>query len=307
LLLLSQGGIQNQAPSLKERAIQVTQIPPALMKKYRTVGVKNGSKNFTMRTPPGNPVRKSEKKTSPSQESAGKSASKNQEDAKNLSFKNLQAKVKESDLPPDPQLKKTQEQKLSKTDSSVRGAQRAIVKKEIVAAENGVPLTSLRSSQAIENFKRQELIRRDLSKSLGTQSSDAEILGRAGFNLHFEPPEGVNEDELNSTEKIFYSFQKRTFVSYVNSFLSTYQNAILNKPQIQSALRNEKHLLTGKIDFDKDGNILRIKILRSSHDDDIHNLFEKTLREIRTLPNPPKDLVDGRDQFTIYYQLSVNY
>ncbi|MCR9205080.1 MAG: TonB C-terminal domain-containing protein [Halobacteriovoraceae bacterium] len=293
---MSKLGSQPTEPYNIDKAIQVTQIPPELLKKYRTVGIKDGRKQFMIKTPKGSPVSKSKKKNPPLE---GKGEKKN---PKNLSFKNLQAKVKESDLPPDPQI-----QKKNFKNSEFKEVQKTALKKEIKAAENGVPLTSLRSSQAIENFKRQEIMRRDLSKSLGTQSQDAEILGRAGFNLHFEPPEGVSEDELNSVEKIFYSFQKRTFVSYVNSFLSTYQQALLNKPQIKSSLRNDRHLLTGKIDFDRQGNILRIKILRSSHDDDVHELFEKTLREIRTLPNPPKALIEKRDQFTIYYQLSVNY
>lgn len=283
-------------PPIIDRAIQVTQVSPEMMKRYRTVGIKNGKKQFTMKTPEGLPVSKSKKKNQPEQKKAGEKAT------QNLSFKNLQAKVKESDLPPEPQV-----QNKNMKEPVPKEVQRTILKKEIKAAEEGVPLTSLRSSQAIENFKKQEIIRRDLSKSLGTQSRDAEILSRTGFNLHFEPPEGVSEDELNSVEKIFYSFQKRTFISYMNSFLSTYQQTLLTKPQIQSTLRNDRHLLTGKIDFDKEGNILRIKILRSSHDDDVHALFEKTLREIRTLPNPPKALIEKREQFTIYYQLSVNY
>lgn len=281
LLLLQGKGAPQPGQSLQERAIQVSQIPPSLLKKYRSVGVRGGSKTFQMKTPPGSPVSKNKKTNQPSSAS----------NPKNLSLKNLQAKIEDTNK----QVAKSSEAKFP------------LKKKEIKAAENGLPLTALRSDQAVENFRRQERMRRDMVKGLGTQSTQAEILGRAGFNLHFEPPDGVPEDELNSTEKIFYSFQKRTFVTYVNSFMSTYQQMILNKPQIQSTLRNDKHLLTGKIDFDKEGNILRIKILRSSNSDDVHNLFEKTLKEIRSLPNPPDALVDGKDTFTIYYQLSVNY
>jgi outer membrane biosynthesis protein TonB len=76
---------------------------------------------------------------------------------------------------------------------------------------------------------------------------------------------------------------------------------------LRTALQSERHLLTGKIDFDKEGNILRIKILRSSPSDEVHQLFEETLKEIRSLPNPPKALVENREQFTIYYQLNINY
>ncbi len=184
--------------------------------------------------------------------------------------------------------------------------EKILIKKEIQAAEQGIPLTALRSSQAVNNFRRQQQFQFDMLRDSGAQSQQAEILKSTGFNLHFEPPEGIPEDELNTAEKIFYSFQKRTFIGYVNSFMSSY-NATLNQyPQIKNALRNERHLLTGRITFDKEGNIMRIKILRSSNNDEVHKLFEKTLLNIRSLPNPPKAIIEDKDQFNIYYQLRIN-
>lgn len=286
------------------------------MRKYRTVGVRGGSKKFSMKTKRGNGAKKNEGKGPLRLENSSKDLSKGKAaqskgDAKNLSLSSLKAQVSEKDLPPpveDPRKQfNRQRQEEAKKQAFTPEQKRIIIKKEIQAAEAGVPLTALRSDQTVENFRRQESIRRNLMQQMGTKSSRAEVLKRTGFNLHFEPPEGVSEDELNSVEKIFYSFQKRTFTTYVQSFLSTYQQKIINKPQIRAALKTERHLLTGKIDFDKEGNIMRIKILRSSPSDEIHELFEETLKGIRSLPNPPKDLVEKREQFTIYYQLHINY
>jgi hypothetical protein len=92
----------------------------------------------------------------------------------------------------------------------------------------------------------------------------------------------------------------------VNSFYSSYQSLILKRPSLLGVLQSERHLMTGKVIFDKEGNIMRIKILRSSSNDDLHELFETSLKDIRSLPNPPKDLVKNREEFTIYYQLRVN-
>src|SRR5690606_22823904 len=108
--------------------------------------------------------------------------------------------------------------------------------------------------------------------------SDAKKLSQTDFDVNFVPPEGVSEDELNSAEKMFYSFQKRTFETYVNSFLSTYNDLSRTNPRIRDPLMNERHFLTARVIFDLEGNIMSIRILRSSPNDDIHNLFEKTLR-----------------------------
>ncbi len=283
--LTNNGYFPAQRGDVRDRSIEVERISQEELKKYRVVGVKNGKKNFSIKTPRGD-MGKNKK----SQRPAG---------AKGLSLRNLQTKIDPKSLkeisklrePPRVQEKKEKE---------------PIIKKEIKAAESGIPLTALRSKEAMQNFARQEGLRQEMLKNLSTQSSQADVLKRTGFNLHFEPPEGVSEDELNSVEKIFYSFQKRTFLSYVNAFLSSYHSKVLNTPQVQTAMRTERHLLTGKIDFDREGNILRIKILRSSHNDDIHELFETTLREIRSLPNPPKAIIENKEQFTIYYQLRIN-
>lgn len=280
---------------LSDRAIKVESFSPSQMRKYRQVGVKNGAKNFSLPTPRGNSVSKSKKNSEQEKGEGG------------LSLEKLQAKVDTKAL------EKDFDERLQKRDIKAREEKKMVkdtpqfLKKEIKAAESGVPLTALQSSTATENFRRQESMRRNMLSQMGTNSDRAEILKRTGFNLHFEPPEGITEDELNSVEKIFYSFQKRTFVTYVNSFVSTYQDKLLNRPQLATALRNERHLLTGKIDFDREGNILRLKILRSSPNDDVHELFEETLRGIRTLPNPPKAMIEGKEIFTIYYQLNINY
>lgn len=296
LHLLKQNPSLSKTQQLMEKAVNIERISPQQLRKYRTVGVKGGSKNFQLKTPKGSPQVKKDKSRPQPQGNGGE-----------LSFSNLQAKVTEKDLPPPrekPQNSRTQNEARKNFQSKQKTA---VIKKEIQAAESGVPLTALRSDQTVENFRRQESIRRNMMKEMGTKSTRAEVLKRTGFNLHFEPPEGVSEDELNSVEKIFYSFQKRTFTTYVTSFLSTYQQKIINKPQLRTALQSERHLLTGKVDFDKEGNILRIKILRSSPSDEVHQLFEETLKGIGGLPNPPKALVEKREQFTIYYQLNINY
>ncbi len=143
-------------------------------------------------------------------------------------------------------------------------------------------------------------------QELSVDDEDAKALKVAGFNINFTPPEGVNEDELNSTEKIFYAFQKRTFLSYVNSFLKSYNDIAVTRPNFKKIFMSEKHTMVGKITFDREGNIVAVKILQWSLNDDMEKLFENTLENIRSLPNPPKAYLGPDDKFTMYYQLKIN-
>jgi len=309
LVIASKEIQMNSSQSIQDRAIQIDKMTQAQIDQYRRVGVKGGRKSFNMRTQTGNSVSKS-KNNSPTVKPPqdGVSGAKGQE---NLSLQQLQAKpnpetAKETSPNSNQNpLKKSDIQKIQE-ELKKPNLSKAMIKKEIQAAEEGVPLTALRSNHALNNFRRQKEIQFGMLRDMGQHSTRAEILKSTGFNLHFEPPEGVPEDELNSVEKIFYSFQKRTFIGYVNSFMSSYQDTLNHYPQIQNALRSERHLLTGKVTFDKEGNIMRIRILRSSQNDEIHRLFETTLRNIRSLPNPPKAIIENRDQFDIYYQLKIN-
>ena len=305
VILTREINVGSQVP-IEQRAIQIDRIDQAQLNKYRRVGVRGGTKGFNMRSKRGNTVSKG-KNNSPTNLSPQEGV-KGAKGQKNLSMDQLQAKVDPKRVEKVPAKNAPMKQVSPSLEEKPLTPQqeKILIKKEIMAAEHGVPLTALRSSQAMNNFRRQKEIQFGMLRDMGQQSTQAEILKTTGFNLHFEPPEGIPEDELNSVEKIFYSFQKRTFIGYVNSFMSSYQDTLNRHPQVKNALRSERHLLTGRVTFDKEGNIVRIKILRSSQNDDVHRLFEDTLRNIRSLPNPPKAIIEDKDQFNIYYQLKIN-
>ncbi len=77
-------------------------------------------------------------------------------------------------------------------------------------------------------------------------------------------------------------------------------------PYIEPRLRQETHIMTGRVTFDIDGNIVSIKMLKWSGDDNIQKLFEETLKSIRSMPNPPNGLITNDKEFIIYYQLNIN-
>ncbi|MEI8346050.1 MAG: hypothetical protein WCG27_01185 [Pseudomonadota bacterium] len=152
----------------------------------------------------------------------------------------------------------------------------------------------------------QRAMQQDVLKEMAVNSDNAPALRSTGFNIQFTPPDGVKEDELNGQDKIFYSFQKRTYMSYLNSFIKTYNKKVLERPIVKLAFSNENHNLTGRVVFDKMGNIVSIKIIQWSDNDEIEKLFEETLESIGALPNPPKALLEEKEQFTVYYSLKIN-
>ena len=259
--VLSKISVTEQKP--QDRAIKVVSMTPEEIKKYRTVGVKNGSKDFSSQVK----VPKKQDSVPAAKES-----------------------IKLGEL------------------GSVDTSNVAPPIKKVAASSNQIEkLKPIGDSQApIEVKATRTKDRYNTLKNMGVADDDAKKLSQTDFDVNFVPPEGISEDELNSAKKIFYSFQKRTYETYVNSFLTTYNSMIRTLPRVRDPLMKERHFLTARVIFDQEGNIMSIRILRSSPNDDIHQLFEKTLRNIRKLPNPPKDLLAKDDTFTIYYQLKVN-
>lgn len=254
---------------VKEEPIKVTTMTSEQMKKYRTVGVKDGAKDFN--TPVKKPVVVPKPSTAANQ---------------NESIKLGQLGGVDTSKVPTPTPKTNVLPKEQQEPSAFQ-----------IMSDTKAPV-EVRSVRTKDRY--------NTLKNMGVAESDAQKLSKTDFDVNFIPPEGVSEDELNSAEKMFYSFQKRTFETYVSSFLSTYNDLVRSMPRLRDPLLQQRHFLTARVIFDGEGNIMTIRILKSSPNDDIHQLFERTLRNIRKLPNPPKDLLNKDKTLTIYYQLRVN-
>lgn len=233
-----------------QKMFEVEKISANQLKKLRTVGVKNGRKQFSTKMP----------------------------QKKNLSMAALKAQS----------LSRSQLDKITKKESSSSSSAFLIKEKGFRRSLNS------------------KLISNQVKKDLSSYSANKSILQKSDFTMAFEPPEGVSEDELNSTEKIFYSFYKRSYEVYYNSFLAAYNQLITSKPYLKNQIINSSFLLKGKVTFDEKGNILSLKIYKWSDDDTVYNLFESTLKGIKVLKNPPNELLDKKKKFSIYYTLRIN-
>ncbi len=155
--------------------------------------------------------------------------------------------------------------------------------------------------------EQESLTKKQILSEFAATPDIAKVLDSKGFNMEFGLPEGLNEDDLNSKELIYFAFLRRNFLKYLTTFLTTHNKLVISRPSLTYALKTGPHLLTARAIYDDQGNMVSFKILKSSLNNDIHNLFEETVKGMRTIPNPPRDFVKGRDkEFSVYYQLQIN-
>lgn len=130
-------------------------------------------------------------------------------------------------------------------------------------------------------------------------------LSKSLMNMQVEVPEGVKMDELNEFELMFYGFQKRMMEKYVNAIMLNVRD--YEKRYSMPVLMPEgKHVMTGRVTFDSDGNIKQIKMLRWTQADKLQAMFEDILKSMMTLPNPPKMLRNPQGEFVVFYTFTVN-
>lgn len=161
-----------------------------------------------------------------------------------------------------------------------------------------------KKEKSIRRDREQDNLKQEAFNNITTSSSNPVAQKISNFEIRYERPEGVSEDELNSDEKAYYSFFKRSYASYLSKLYATYDRVAVERPGIEKDFAN-KHVLLGRIDYDEKGNIVLVKILKSSESDNIHYFFEETLKQLN-LPNPPKSFIKSKKQFSTYYQIQIN-
>lgn len=252
----------------KMKTINVSAISYEELKKMKTLGIKNGKEKDSFSLP-------------------AKSGPRSQ-DFNDLNLKSL-------GVGPNDVKEKRPEFSASKRP------QHKINGEEIAQGIGATPIAQSLQS----NHSEKQIIYAQTVHSMGLSSEEKQVLNAAGLDMNFSPPKGVSEEELNSEEKVYYAFQKRAYTNYINSFISEYRRMTDIRPRIKNSLMKNRHELSGKIIFDKEGNILSTKVMKWSADDDVQELFDRTLKNLSSLPNPPESLLrDG--QFTVYYQLNIN-
>ncbi len=124
------------------------------------------------------------------------------------------------------------------------------------------------------------------------------------FNISIVPNNKNSKEDLNSIERKFYAFYVRLSDKYESVISSTMINGLTKRPQLKTSLY-DRHTLQAKIVYDKNGEIVSTKILKSSNSMDVHETFEEIVALLK-LPNVPLGLLDEDEQYTVYFTFQIN-
>lgn len=131
-------------------------------------------------------------------------------------------------------------------------------------------------------------------------------LSQSDILVNLEVPEGVELDELNKYELMFYGFQRRTAMNYINAFYKNLDKFQRENPHLKFPMTESKQVMTGRMTFDDEGNVKQIKMIRWTNVDRLQGFFESVLKEMDTLHNPPQALWEKTGEFSIFFSFVVN-
>ncbi len=150
---------------------------------------------------------------------------------------------------------------------------------------------------------------KDFLKSPGpsymSPSQALSALSETDIHIKLEVPKGIPEDELNKHELVFYSFQKRTVLAYINSFQKELNSFERKNPHLQFPLTRDSQKMAGRVIYDKNGDILKIETLRWSRVQKLQVFFMDVLKNMTSLPNPPREILKN-EKFAINFVLTIN-
>lgn len=273
---------------------QIKIMTPEDVQKLKTVGIKDGQKNANRPDimPKQNPLAKIPKIITPPTPAP-----------KDLSLGNLNPQIPQENVKPTP--KNTQPIKTPPSKDRFQGTLGKNFLNESRPDNSSSPFYfNYKNQQIIPRSPEQETLKNEARVNYSTGPINKATERISNFEIRYERPEGVSGDELNSDEKAYYSFYVRSYKNYFAKIYSNYERIVVERPGL-SKVFDGKHVLIGKIDYDENGNIITVRILKSSESDDLHYFFEETLKQLNQ-PNPPKVFTKNRKQFSIYYQLQIN-
>jgi hypothetical protein len=138
--------------------------------------------------------------------------------------------------------------------------------------------------------------------SLSKMISETQKINDAIVSI--EVPDGIEPDELNEYELMFYGFQKRTAINYINSILKNLDKFQKKYPNYRLPSTG-RMTMTARVTYDSQGNVMQIKMIRWTHVNEMQNLFEDIVKGIDQLHNPPKSFWEKNNEFSMFYTLEI--
>ena len=161
-----------------------------------------------------------------------------------------------------------------------------------------------RTKATIINSKNRPHSQKKRSGQLISPGQIKELLGNYSQRLKIENNDGyvaiVNSKNKALDKDENYSFYIRVIEKYLTQINLNFYDLIKNQ-QLKSSER-----MLGQIIFDKEGNAQQLKIHHWAEDNQTQDQFLLSLKNIRRIQNPPKNLVVNNETFTIFYGLNIN-
>lgn len=214
--------------------------------------------------------------------------------------------IKATDSVLDPGASKTKAP-VSLSDLSIGGGK--VVGKKTPPRPGTRPEVVAKSAKAMNTMSLKSREFKDYSKSFSSGGlaisdmiSNTQKISDAVVSI--EVPDGIEPDQLNEYELMFYGFQRRTAINYINSILK-------NLDKFQKKYPNYKIptsgaiTMTARITYDSQGNVQQIKMIRWTHVDELQNFFEDVVKNMDQLHNPPKALWEKQGEFSMFYTLEI--
>ncbi len=132
------------------------------------------------------------------------------------------------------------------------------------------------------------------------------ILSNSTVNLNLDVPKGVNFEQLNEFEKQLYSFNLRVQKTFQTALFRQFAKFIDQNPHFPQILLNRSERLTGKLTYDKNGNLLRIKTIKGSYYEKLQEAFLNSLQDVSILPNIPEIVLNDKDQMNLNVTININ-
>lgn len=189
-----------------------------------------------------------------------------------------------------------------------KGSKKSISLSDLSDKENlnSNPYKKVQGSRISNISMNKDSIKNLVKNSIANTSAQELIknLGESDINIKFDIPKGFKIDELNSAELRLYSFQRRTAINYVNTFYKELRDFQTENPHIKFPIVKTPDVMTGRVTYDLNGDVVRIQMVRWSEEKKLQDFFLEMLKELNKLPNPPQELVQN-GEFTIYYTLDI--
>jgi TonB family protein len=112
-------------------------------------------------------------------------------------------------------------------------------------------------------------------------------------------PEG-NQNLLNAQETVYYSFYARMY----ERIGPLWKSLIRQVPQRRKLVEGD-YITQVDVVFDSEGNIRDVRVLQSSGVPEFDRAVETAWRQIKQVPNPPRELIDEQGEVHTGWSFSV--